>query len=154
MDLNVLNWNWNEKAAAGRHVLSYVAGGVTVLVGWHFIAPDQGVAITDNLTTIWDGVIKVGTGVAGLVATLVPIYTALQAKHSASPASQANSVSANLPTDAASRTKIINAVAEMPEVRAIVAPRAIVDATLSTKVVNMPEAVSALPLAVPPKVAA
>jgi hypothetical protein len=163
MDLNVLNWNWDEKAAAGRNVLSYVAGGVTMLVGWHFIAPDQGSAITDNLTTIWDGVVKIGTGVAGLAAALTPIYTALVAKHSASPSSQVKSVVANLGAphseqaanalaDPLSRNALINAVSEMPEVRAIVAPKAVVDATPSPKVVNTPEAVTPLPLAIPPKV--
>lgn len=164
MDMNILNWNWNEKAAAGRHVLSYVAGGVTALVGWHFLTPQDASSITENLNTIWDGIVKVGTGVAGLAAVLTPIYTALVAKKSAEPASQIKSVVANLSApqatqvinsiaDPEGRNKLISAVAEMPEVRAIVAPASVATATESTKVVSTPGEAQLLPLAVPPKAA-
>lgn len=161
MDLNILNWNWTEKTAAGRHVISYVAGGITVLVGWHLLSPQDASSIADNLNTTWDGMVKVGSGISGLVATGLSIRAALTAKKSAEPASQIKAVVTNLSApqvaqvanavaDPEGRNKLISAVAEMPEVRAIVAPQAVVRATESAKVVNTPEAVAPLPLAVVP----
>lgn len=160
MDLNVLNWNWNEKAAAGRHVLSYVAGGISFAVGWHFLSPTDATGITENLNTIWDGIVKVGTGVAGLAATLTPIYTALMAKKSAEPASQIKNVVANLSApqatqavnaivDPEGRNKLISAVAEMKEVRGIVMPESVARSIDSTKVVGSPAEIQLLPPATP-----
>lgn len=160
MDLNILNWNWNEKAAAGRHLLSYAAGGLTVLAGWHFLSPQDASAIGDSLNTIWDGLIKVGTGVATLLGTLIPIYTALTAKKSAEPASQIKSVVTNLSApqatqamnaiaDPEGRNKLIAAVSKMDEVRAIVVPESLAGAVPSEKVVGSPDAAAHLPLAVP-----
>lgn len=146
MDLNILNWNWNEKAAAGRHVLSYAAGGLTVLAGWHFLSPQDASAIGDSLNTIWDGLIKVGTGVATLLGTLIPIYTALTAKKSAEPANQIKSVVTN--ADPEGRNKLIAAVSKMDEVRAIVVPESLAGAVPSEKVVGSPAAAAQLPLAV------
>lgn len=165
MDFNILNWNWTEKAAAGRHVLTYVSGIATTLVAVHFLTPQDASAITDNLNTIWDGAVKIGTGLTGLAGVLAPIYAALTAKKSAEPASQIKAVVSNLSApqvaqvanavaDPEGRNKLISAVAEMPEVRAIVAPQAVVRATESAKVVNTPEAVAPLPLAVVPRTAA
>jgi hypothetical protein len=163
VDLNVLNWNWNEQAAAGKHVLSYVAGGITVAVGWHLLSPDQGTGITDNLTLMWDGAVKFGEGAAGLASIALTVYNGLRAKNNASPSSQVKAVVANLAAshaeqaanaldDPRSRNELISAVAEMPEVRGIAAPQAVVAATASNKVVNTPEEIAKLPLAVPPKV--
>lgn len=146
-DLNPLNWNWNQYKAAGKHVASYAAGGVTAAVALHFLSPTQGGDIAENIGLITDGVTKIATGVAGIIAVLAPIYTALKAAHNASPASQVTSVVANLSApqgtqeanaiaDPASRTKLIEAVAEMPEVKKIVpADPALADATASPKVV-------------------
>lgn len=158
MNINPLSWNWNEKKAAGRHVLSYAAGGVTALVALHILTPQDASGITDNLTSIWDGIEKIITGLTGLAAILVPIYTALTAKKSAEPAEQVKAVVANLSApaitqaadavaDPASRNKLISAVAEMREVRGIVAPESVAKNTDSNKVVSSPEAVAGLPLA-------
>jgi hypothetical protein len=158
MIINPLNWDWNQKEAAGKHVLSYVAGGVTALAAMHFITPQDATGIGDNLNTIWAGVEQVAKGVAGLVAIVVPIYTAYRSASNASPSNQIKNVvtnlsapaitqAANAVADPESRNKLINAVAEMPEVRAIVAPEAVAKATDSAKVVSTTEAASMLPLA-------
>lgn len=160
MNINPLTWNWNEQKAAGRHVLSYAAGGVTMLVAVHIISPTDASGITDNLNTIWDGIEKIGTGITGLAAIIVPIYTALTAKKSAEPAEQVKAVVANLSApaitqaadaiaDPASRNKLISAVAEMGEVRGIVAPESVAKNTDSNKVVSTPAEVAGLPLATP-----
>lgn len=160
MDLNILNWNWTEKAAAGRHVISYVAGGITVLVGWHLLSPQDATSIADNLNTTWDGLVKVGSGISGLVATGLSIRAALTAKKSAEPASQIKSVVTNLSApqatqamnaiaDPEGRNKLIAAVSKMDEVRAIVVPESLASAVPSEKVVGSPDAAAHLPLAVP-----
>lgn len=151
------NWTWTQYKAAGRHAASYVAGGVTVAVAFHFISPQQGTDITSNLNTIYDGLMQVSKGVAGLAAVLLPIYTAWRAAHSASPSEQIKSVAENLSAppatqaanavaDPASRDTIIKAVANMPEVRGVVAPERAAEIP-SPKVVATPDAVKALPVA-------
>jgi hypothetical protein len=130
-DLNPLNWNWAQAKAAGRNIASYSAGGVTVLVAMHFITPGQGTDITGSIQQITDGLTKVATGIAGLSAIILPVYTAWRAAHSASPAEQVKSVvtqlsapqitqAANAVADPQSRQNLIEAVADMPEVKKIV----------------------------------
>lgn len=130
-DFNPRNWNWAQVKAAGRHVASYTAGGVTVAVAFHVLSPMQGAELTDNINLVLDGVSKIATGIAGLVGVLLPVYTAWRAAHSASPAEQVKSVvtqlsapqitqAANALADPASRKNLIEAVAEMPEVKKIV----------------------------------
>jgi hypothetical protein len=74
---------------------------------------------------------KVATGVAGLSAIILPVYTAWRAAHSASPGEQVKSVitqlsapqitqAANAVADPHSRQNLIEAVAEMPEVKKVV----------------------------------
>jgi len=160
---NPANWNVAEQQAAGRHVLSYIAGGVTVAAAWGLISTHDASGITDNVTMIWEGIEQVLKGVAGLCAILVPIYTSLRAAHTASPSEQVKAVvknlsapeitqAANAVADPTSRAKLINAVADMPEVRAIVVPQVVATRTESPKVVNTPAEASALPLAVAPKI--
>lgn len=96
-DLNPLQWNWNQYKAAGKHVASYAAGGVTVAVGLHFLSPSQGGDIGGDINLIVDGVEKIATGVAGIVAVIAPIYTALRAAKNASPTSQASSLAQEVP---------------------------------------------------------
>ncbi len=130
-DLNPLAWNWQQYKAAGKHVVSYAAGGVSVAVALHFLSPTQATDITTNIGLISDGLTKVVAGIAGLVAVVAPIYTAMKSAHNASPSSQITSVvnnlsapqitqAANAVADPASRTKLIEAVADMPEVKKIV----------------------------------
>lgn len=128
---NPINWNWNQAKAAGKHVASYAAGGVTVAVAFHFLSPTQGGDLSQNIGLVTDGVTKIATGIAGIIAVLAPVYTALKAANNASPSSQVASVvqnlsapqitqAANAVADPESRTKLIEAVAEMPEVKKIV----------------------------------
>jgi hypothetical protein len=161
VNLNPLTWNWNEQKAAGRHVLNTAGSVLATLAAVHLftgLTPDVAASVTDNLNTIYDSVIKIVTAVGGIAAALAPVYAALTAKKSAEPAEQVKSVvaslsapaitqAANAVADPASRNKLISAVAEMPEVRAIVAPEAVAQATDSNKVVSTPAAAAGLPLA-------
>ncbi len=130
-DLNPLNWNWSQAKAAGRNAASYAAGGVTVLVAMHYISPTQGTDITTNINLLLDGATKVATAIAGLSAILLPVYTAWRAANSASPSNQVKNVitelsasditqAANAVADPKSRQNLIEAVADMPEVKKIV----------------------------------
>jgi len=159
MNMNPLTWNVNETSAAGRNVLSYVAGGVTVLAAWGLFSQHDAAEITTNIDLVWNGIMQAAKGIAGLAAVVVPIYTALRAAHSASPSEQAKAV-AGLPSaevkqalatipDTAGRNKIINATAELPEVRAIIGPESLAKMTESDKIVSTPAKAETLPLAVP-----
>lgn len=130
-DLNPLQWNWTQFKAAGRHVLSYAAGGVSVAVTLHFLSPTQGADISANIDLVTEGLTKIIAGLSGLAAVIAPIYTTFKAAHSASPSSQVNEVvhnlsapqitqAANAVADPGSRQKLIEAVAEMPEVQKVV----------------------------------
>lgn len=143
---NPTTWNWSQYKAAGKHVVSYAAGGVTVAVAFHFLSPAQGQDISQNIGLITDGATKIATGIAGLIAILAPIYNALRAANNSSPSAQITSVvqnlsapqitqAANAVADPASRTKLIEAVADMPEVKKIVPnDPTIATSTLSPKV--------------------
>lgn len=146
---NIRNWTAPEWQAAGKHVLSYAAGATTAAVAIHLLSPADASGITENLNTIWNGVMQVAKGVAGLAAIVVPIYTSLRAAHNASPSEQVKHVVTNLEAskadqaanaiaDPKSRTDLINAVSQMPEVKAIVAIAPVALATPSPKVVASP----------------
>lgn len=96
-DLNPLAWNWNQAKSAGKHVASYAAGGVTMFVAFHILSPAQGTDITTDINLITEGLAKVATGVAGIIAVLVPVYTALRAAHNSSPVVQAQSLEQAVP---------------------------------------------------------
>jgi hypothetical protein len=114
------NWNWNSYKAAGKHVASYIAGGLSVAVTFHFISPTDASGITDNISTISDGLTKVATGVAGLLAILTPIYTTLKAAHNASAVGQATGL-----VQASPGTKIVTT----PEIAAAVPSNNVVSNT-------------------------
>jgi hypothetical protein len=149
MITNPMYWNWNQYAAAGRHVLNTGCTVVATLAATHFIAgltPQSAAAIADNANHIWNGLVETGTGIAGLIAALAPIYTAIKAATASSPANTIQSViktlssgaaaqAANATADPSSRTQLISAVAQMPEVKAIVAAPAVAQAAPSDKVV-------------------
>ncbi|MEO6381990.1 MAG: hypothetical protein ABIO35_08330 [Nitrobacter sp.] len=147
-DLNPLNWNWNQYKAAGKHVASYAAGGISVAVALHFISPGQATDISENIGHVTTGINELVKGLSGLLATGTLLYTSLRAAHNASPSSQVTSVVANLSApqitqaanavaDPTSRAKLIEAVAEMPEVKKIVpVDPALAIATASPKVVT------------------
>jgi hypothetical protein len=149
MNTNPMNWNWNQYSAAGRHVLNTTCTVVATLAATHFITgltPESATAITDNVNHIWNGLVETGTGIAGLVAAVAPIYTAIKAATASSPSATVQSViktlgsgptaqAANAIADPGSRADLINAVSKMPEVKAIVAEPAVAQAAPSDKVV-------------------
>ena len=83
-----MTFNWNQAKAAGKHVASYAAGGVTMAVALHFLSPSQGTDVAGNINAIVNGVEQVATGIGGLIAIATPFYTAWRASHNASPAAQ------------------------------------------------------------------
>ena len=160
MNLDPRNWNMTQASAAGKHVLSFIAGAVAFATAAHFISAEQAGGITQNINDIVDGLTTAAKGAAGLLSILTVIYTSYKAANNSSPESQINNVVKNLSapqitqianavTDPAGRNKLINAVAGMPEVRAIVAPESVINDTASPKVVGTAAEVSALPLGVP-----
>lgn len=92
-----MNFTWNQAQAAGKHIASYIAGGVTFAVATHFLSPAQGTDLTTNIGLISDGLTKVLTGFAGILAVLTPIYTVWKAQHNASPQAQAASLEKAVP---------------------------------------------------------
>jgi hypothetical protein len=157
MDWNPANWNWNQAKAGGKHVATFAAGGVAAAVALHFISGQQGTEITGNINDVVEGLTQAAKGAAGLVATGLALYNGLKAATNASPQQQVKSVVqtlsspqngktiAEVVSDANDRKQLINAVAKMPEVRAIVATPAVARDTFSPKVVASPEAVQQLP---------
>lgn len=84
-----MNWNWNSYKAAGKHVASYAAGGVTVAVTFGLLNSNQGIDATADINSIASGVESIAKGVAGLLAILTPIYTMWKAANNASAVGQA-----------------------------------------------------------------
>lgn len=139
-----MNWNWNQYKAAGKHVASYVAGGISVAVAFHYLTPAQGGDVTQNVNLIIDGLTKAATGVAGLLAILTPIYTALRAANNASSANQAASLVATAndtskPEQAkVAQVAIATAVIDANDLKVtgtIAAPADVAASVTSTKVV-------------------
>ena len=93
----IIDLNWNQAKAIGRHVASYTAGGVTVAVAFHFLTQQQGADLGDSINNITDGFSKVALGITQLIAILTPIYTAWKAAHSASPKQEAISLTNYVP---------------------------------------------------------
>jgi len=130
-DLNPLNWNWAQSKAAGRNAASYVAGGITMLIAMHYLSPGPGEDLTADINILTNALTKLATALAGIAAILLPVYTAWRAASSASPSEQVKSVitnlsasditqAANAVADPNSRRNLIEAVAEMPEVKKVV----------------------------------
>jgi len=131
VDLNPLNWNWTQSKAAGRNFASYVAGGVTMLIALHYLSPGPNENLGDDINIITNALTKVATAIAGIAAILLPVYTAWKAAYSSSPSEQVKNVitnlsasditqAANAVADPNSRKNLIEAVAEMPEVKKVV----------------------------------
>lgn len=111
-----MNWTWDQYKAAGKHVASYAAGGVTVAIAFGVLTSSQGADANTDVNSIIDGIESVVKGITGLVAIATPFYTAWMAAHNAS--SQVR----------------LNAVAAMPDIKKILTTQAIADATPSAKV--------------------
>ena len=128
------NLTWGQYKAIGRHALTYTAGAVTMAAAIGILSQGDAGTLTNGLNDIANGLAGVAKGVAAIAGVLVPIYTAYAASHSASPQVQIQSVVTNAASDPGGRAKLVNAVAEMPEVKGIVAP-SLAASTSSDKVV-------------------
>lgn len=137
-----MKWDWNQYAASGKHWLSYGAGLITMLAAVGLLSKTDASGINENISTIWDGVMKIATGVAGLAAILTPIYTSLKAAHNASPdaqkarvAQQPNTVVVEA-SPSSSVTDMSNKLAALPSVEKVISTPAVAAATPSSKVVT------------------
>lgn len=111
------DWNWNQYKAAGKHVASYIAGGVSMAVAFHFLIPTDAAGINDNLNHIYSGVEQIVVGITGLIGILTPIYTTWKASRNASPAGQAASLTAAVPgTKIVTTPEIAAATPQSPNV--------------------------------------
>lgn len=119
----MLKWTKAQWDAAGRHVLTALGSALTMAVIMNLITAAQAGVLLEQATNFI-------TALFGLIAVLGPIYAAWQAARSASPAAQVDEVAKNLGSgpvsqaanaiaDPLSRDKIIQAVANMPEVKEV-----------------------------------
>lgn len=97
MITNFDKWNWNSYNAMMRQGVSFVSGGVTLGVAWHFLGPDQATSITTDVNHVVNGFTEMLQGIAGLVGTGTVIYNGWRAAHNASPVEQAKSLEAAVP---------------------------------------------------------
>ena len=141
MNINPMTWNWNQYAAAGKHIASAAAGAVGLAVVWHFVSPEQGANVTQNINDVVNGLEQAAKGFAGLIAAATLVYTSLKSANNASPASQVASVKAADPAalvqavQAVSPATLRDAVAMQPDVKAVVVTsKAVADASPSPKV--------------------
>lgn len=92
-----MNWNWNSYKAAGKHVASYAAGGVTVAIAFGLLNANQGADVNTAVNSIVDGLESIIKGVSLLIAIATPIYTTWRAANNASPVGQATGLRQAVP---------------------------------------------------------
>lgn len=92
-----MNLTWDQYKAAGRHVASYAAGGVTVAVTMGLLTNGQGADLNSALSSIVDGVGHITAGLVTIAGIVTPFYTAWRSSHSANPSIQAASITASVP---------------------------------------------------------
>lgn len=115
--MSIFDMTWNQYKAIGKHVASYIAGGITFAVAFHFLSPQQATDINANLNDIYNGFEQMMRGLAGLVAVLTPIYTAWRSAHNASPTQKAVSLTTELPgTKVITTPAIANATPQSPNI--------------------------------------
>lgn len=95
--MNWNNWNWNSYKAAGKHVASYAAGGVTVAVATGLLNSTQGADATADINLIVSGIESLAKGIVGIAALLIPLYTMWKAAQNASPVGQATGLRQAVP---------------------------------------------------------
>jgi|SRR6185437_6860051 len=83
--------NTAQTVAFARHILTFAAGGVTILAALHVLSGGDASSATQALNEIGDGVTKVIAG----VGTLIGIVSGVYAAWSASPLAQLLAVSKN-----------------------------------------------------------
>ena len=116
------NWTWDQWKAFGRHVLTYMSGIVSGAMVIGIISNADGTKLIAAISDLAEGAGKVATALATIIGIMVPIYTSLRASKSAAPDSQvkaaAKVLELGLPVNGA-KDKIINAVADQPEVKKV-----------------------------------
>lgn len=156
IDLNPAKWTWGQWKAGGRHVATYAAGLVTGAVALGFISQGQGTDLTGGISDVVDGATQLAKGIVTIAGILLPMYTTWRAAHSASPSEQVKNVVASASNgmkaeqrtelvqavvnsgNTEQRKEVIAAVAEMPEVKGVVAQPAVAKSIPSEKVVSSP----------------
>lgn len=117
LDFNVVNWNWNQAEAAGKHLASATAGAIALAVGYHFLAPSQVLTdVPDNINHIVSGLEETAKGIAGLVSAITLVYTAIKSATKASPVSQAISLEKIPGTVVITTPEIAKATPDSPNV--------------------------------------
>lgn len=140
MNLNPLTWDWDQWKAAGKHGGSIVAGGVGALVAVHFLSPQQGMDLGENVNHVINGLTEVAKGVAGILAIVGGAYTTLRSTMNASPEVRKAAVSQQpneivVTTTPANKIELANKIADMPEAKQVLSTPAVAAATPSPKVV-------------------
>lgn len=123
--------------AAGRHLLTFVAGGIATAATLHVITPADATSATNALNQIGTGIASVIAGVTALIGVASGAYAAW----SASPFSQIFAVKklAIDPTKVASKeaqVALVNAAAAVPGTEKIVNPTLALDPATANNVVN------------------
>ena len=83
--------NQNQIVAFGRHVVTFIAGTITLMATFNLITPDQASTLKNSFTQIVQSLGEISAAVAPVVA----IVSGLYASRSASPAAQIKAVAAN-----------------------------------------------------------
>lgn len=132
----------NQVVAAGRHLLTFAAGGIATAAALHAISPADATSATNALT-------QIGTGLASLIAgitTLIGVASGAYAAWSASPFSQIFAVKkiatetsttvagAQISRDA--QVALVNAAAAVPGTEKVVNPTLALDPATANNVVN------------------
>ena len=89
--------NWNSAKAAGKHVASFIAGGITIAVGFHFVSPSDGADLQDNFNHLYHAIEEGTKAIAGIISILTLAYTTIKSANNASPVNQAKSLQAAVP---------------------------------------------------------
>ena len=76
MQISIPSLNRSQIFTAGRHVLSFIMGGITIGSVMHVISADQANALTGAFNQIATGLSSVAAGVATLVTMATAAYAA------------------------------------------------------------------------------
>ena len=141
------DWTFSQYSAIGRHVISYCAGAISMGATWGIYSQVTAVGTVNDLNLLAHGLGEVVTALSALAATAGSVWATIRGIKNASPKEQIKSVVSNLQAtqvvqaanaiaDPGGRNKLINAVAEMPEVKILQATEAVALQTPSSKVVS------------------
>lgn len=130
--MNPLVWTKAQWDAAGRHVLTLVGTATPILIYFNVISPAQAGEFTMHVGALF-------AAITGLFLALAPLYAAWRAAKSASPESQAAQTVSNLEKGVPmneEKDKLIEAVANQPEVKSVKMVDSAKAATISSQKVS------------------